>query len=107
MEVLGQVRDFIDRDHLNLIGGEWTAGGSGDRLEVENPASGEGRTEIPASNVRDIDRAVGAVDAAHEVRDAIDVHQVVRDAVDRRPVGVHAGDRFSEPVRVPGDEHEL
>jgi len=60
MEVLDSVRDFVDRQHLNMIGGEWIAGATGDRLEVENPASGEVLTEIPASNGTDIDRAVEA-----------------------------------------------
>ncbi len=60
MEVLDSVRDFVDRQHLNMIGGEWIAGDTGDRLEVENPASGEVLTEIPASNGTDIDRAVEA-----------------------------------------------
>lgn len=60
MELLDQVRDFVDRDHLNLIGGEWTAGATGARLEVENPASGQVLTEIPASNGADIDQAVEA-----------------------------------------------
>jgi phenylacetaldehyde dehydrogenase len=60
MEVLEQVRSFIDRDHLNLIGGEWTASGSGARLEVENPATGEVLTEIPASTIDDVNEAVSA-----------------------------------------------
>ncbi len=60
MEVLDSVRDFVGRQHLNMIGGEWIAGAAGDRLEVENPASGEVLTEIPASNGTDIDRAVEA-----------------------------------------------
>jgi phenylacetaldehyde dehydrogenase len=58
MEIIERVSRFIDGEHLNLIGGEWVASGSGDRLAVENPASGQVLTEVQSSNAEDIDVAV-------------------------------------------------
>jgi phenylacetaldehyde dehydrogenase len=64
MEVLEPTRAFIERDHPNLIGGDWAAGRSGQRLSVENPATGEVLTEVPASGPEDIDDGVTAARGA-------------------------------------------
>jgi len=64
MEILESVRNFVDSDHANLIGGEWVTSRSGSRLKVENPASGEILTEVPASSSGDVDDAVSAARGA-------------------------------------------
>lgn len=45
------------------IGGQWTAGASGQFIEVENPATRQIFARVPAGNEEDVDKAARA---AHE-----------------------------------------
>ncbi len=64
MEVLESVREFVNHEHANLIGGDWAVGHSGAILVVENPATSEVLTEVPQSSEVDVNDAVAAARAA-------------------------------------------
>ena len=49
-----------------LIGGEWTESADGQCIDVEDPATAEIFTRVPAGSAEDIDRAVGAARKAFE-----------------------------------------
>lgn len=59
------VSRFLQRTHGLLIGGEWH-GGSGDRIEVLNPATGECVSTISNASQREVDAAVAAARTAFE-----------------------------------------
>jgi 1-pyrroline dehydrogenase len=50
--------------YKDFVGGEWVDSGSGETMEVINPASGETIAEVPRSNAEDVDRAVAAAKKA-------------------------------------------
>src|SRR5687768_5252 len=50
----------------NYVGGEWTAGTSGETFESRVPATGETLATFPRSTAEDVDRAVAAAKAAYE-----------------------------------------
>jgi len=52
-----------------LIGGEWRDAVSGHRIDVQDPATGEVVTSVPASGAADVDLAVKAARAAFESRE--------------------------------------
>jgi aldehyde dehydrogenase (NAD+) len=54
-----------DRDAIYLDG-QWVASSSGDRIEVENPATEQVIGRVPAGNVADVDRAVAAARGAFD-----------------------------------------
>ena len=55
---------FLPVDFEKLyIGGQWTAGASGQFIEVENPATRQIFARVPAGNEEDVDKAARA---AHE-----------------------------------------
>ena len=64
MQVLKSVREFVNHEHMNLIGGDWSVGRSGAILAVENPATSEVLTEVPQSSEADVNDAVAAARAA-------------------------------------------
>ncbi len=47
-----------------LIGGEWTKGTKGEKLEVRNPATGEIFAAVPAASENDVGKAVDSADEA-------------------------------------------
>jgi aldehyde dehydrogenase (NAD+) len=55
----------LSRDLLP-IGGAWVRPTSADRIEVENPATGEALGTVPAGTAADVDAAVAAAQAAFE-----------------------------------------
>ena len=63
VRILDQVTEFIAADQRSLVGGEWIAG-SGGRIDVENPATGEMLTSVPNLTASDVDDAVAAARAA-------------------------------------------
>ena len=48
----------------NYVGGAWTPATAAERLDVENPATGELLAQVPLSNAADVDAAVQAARAA-------------------------------------------
>jgi malonate-semialdehyde dehydrogenase (acetylating) / methylmalonate-semialdehyde dehydrogenase len=48
----------------NYIGGQWTAAGDGEQLDVTNPATGEVLVRVPLSGAAELDSAVQAARAA-------------------------------------------
>jgi aldehyde dehydrogenase (NAD+) len=56
----------VDARDAFLVGGDWVAPSSSDRIEVENPATEEIVGHVPAAGVADVDRAVAAARAAFE-----------------------------------------
>jgi succinate-semialdehyde dehydrogenase/glutarate-semialdehyde dehydrogenase len=59
--------NFIDLlVEANLIGGEWVGAGSGQSIEVTNPATGEVIGTVPDSGTDETDRAITAAGVAFE-----------------------------------------
>ncbi|MCZ7641474.1 MAG: aldehyde dehydrogenase family protein [Pseudorhodoplanes sp.] len=58
--------DFIKRPLQLLIDGQWCEAVSGQRIDVENPATGSVFTSTPAADAADIDAAVKAARASFE-----------------------------------------
>ena len=54
----------IENPTRMYLGGEWVESGSGEWIDVTNPATGELLSRVPAGNVQDVDRAVQAADRA-------------------------------------------
>src|SRR5580692_533647 len=52
--------EFLGKEHKLFIGGKWAAAKSGKTLAVEDPATQETITYVPAGDKDDIDLAVGA-----------------------------------------------
>ena len=50
--------------YKNFVGGKWVDAGSGETMEVINPATGETIAEVPRCSAEDVDRAVEAANAA-------------------------------------------
>ena len=50
--------------YKNFVGGTWVDAGSGETMEVINPATGETVAEVPRCGADDVDRAVEAANAA-------------------------------------------
>src|SRR5262245_33939696 len=57
---------FLARQHKLLIDGEWVDAAVGSVIEVEDPATEEIISKIPAGDESDIDRAVAAARRAFE-----------------------------------------
>ena len=60
------VRNFLEKEHTLLIGGEQLLARSGKRLPVQDPTSGETIASVPAGEAEDVDRAVRAARMALE-----------------------------------------
>jgi len=60
---------FLSSPRQMLIGGEWRDAVSGHRIDVQDPATGEVVTSVPASGAADVDLAVKAARAAFESRE--------------------------------------
>src|SRR5579872_5016869 len=54
------------KDEQLLIGGEWVAGGSSERFDVTNPATGEVVGSMPEGSQEDVQAAIDAAAAALE-----------------------------------------
>src|SRR5450759_2690373 len=52
----------------NFIGGEWVDGATGERIAVENPATGEKIADVARAVPADVDRAVAAARRAFDSR---------------------------------------
>ena len=50
--------------YKNFVGGKWVDAGSGETMEVINPATGETIAEVPRCSAEDVDRAVEAANTA-------------------------------------------
>ena len=61
--------DFLGRKHKMLIGSEWVDAGSGETLEVLNPATGAEIARIPNGVAADVDLAVTAARKAFDNSD--------------------------------------
>jgi len=59
-------RDFLDRRHLLLIGGQWVKPASAEDIPVHNPADETLLTRVACATDSDIDRAVIAARSAFE-----------------------------------------
>lgn len=57
---------FVPGPHRMLIGGAWRDAASGETIPVEDPATGEVLTSVPAGGVQDVDLAVAAARRALE-----------------------------------------
>lgn len=57
---------FLAEDHGLFIGGEWLAGGSGERLETRDPATGLVAARFATGDAGDVNRAVTAARDAFE-----------------------------------------
>ena len=65
--VIGEAaRRFLSTPRTMLIGGEWRDALSGARIDVHNPATGEGIATVPDADVGDVDLAVQAARVAFE-----------------------------------------
>src|SRR3990172_9411411 len=62
----------------NFIGGEWVDGASGERICVENPATGEKIAEVARAVPADVDRAVAAARRAFDSRVLAEMRPVAR-----------------------------
>lgn len=51
--------------YRSFIGGRWTDGSSGERIEVLDPADNKAWAEVPACNASDCEEALAAAEAAH------------------------------------------
>lgn len=51
---------LFQKEYKHFIGGKWMNGSSDERIAIENPATTEILSRVPAGNARDIDRAVRA-----------------------------------------------
>jgi aldehyde dehydrogenase (NAD+)/betaine-aldehyde dehydrogenase len=60
--------DKIKAYWQNFIGGEWVDGATGERIAVENPATGERIAEVARAVPADVDRAVAAARKVFESR---------------------------------------
>lgn len=67
--MIGAVRPYW----RNFIGGEWVDGADGERIAVENPATGAIIAEVARGVPADIDRAVAAARAAFRARVMLDM----------------------------------
>ncbi len=66
-ETLGpsaRTREYLSGEHLLLINGERVPAASGDKIEVQDPASEDIVTSVAGAGAEDIDRAVAAARAA-------------------------------------------
>ena len=61
-----QAQEFLDRQHLLLIGGQWVDPVSREEIEVFDPATENLITCVNGGGPQDIDRAVAAARAALE-----------------------------------------
>ena len=62
--VSAATREFLAREHLLLINGEWVAGENGESIDTFDPATGERIASVGIGNEADIDKAVSAAKAA-------------------------------------------
>lgn len=67
-EMLPEVKKFIERSPLMMIGGRATAAASGRIFEVVDPSTGRAFVEVPRADMADVDQAVAAARAAFEDR---------------------------------------
>jgi len=59
-----ETREFLDRKHQLLIGGQWVDAASGETIPVEDPATETVIGEVALGGAEDVDRAVAAARAA-------------------------------------------
>lgn len=64
MNLLPAVKSFLEKQHLLLIDGEWTAAASGETFVTINPATGKPLANVACARKEDVDRAVAAARAA-------------------------------------------
>ncbi|GGF60441.1 aldehyde dehydrogenase family protein [Alteromonas lipolytica] len=57
-------REYLAKEHLLLINGEWVAGEQGDSIDTFDPATGEKIATVAIGHQADIDKAVAAANAA-------------------------------------------
>ena len=67
--MIGTVRPYW----RNFIDGQWVDGAGGERIAVENPATGEVIAEVARAVPADVDRAVAAARAAFDARVLLDL----------------------------------
>jgi aldehyde dehydrogenase (NAD+)/betaine-aldehyde dehydrogenase len=65
----------------NYINGDWVDALGGDRIEIENPASGERIAEVARAEKSDVDRAVAAARACFETRELYNMRPTNRGAL--------------------------
>lgn len=61
-------RSFVARKHKMLIGEDWCDAGSGERIDIREPSTGEILTSVPAATASDAGRAVTQARAAFDDR---------------------------------------
>ncbi len=61
-----ETRAFLETDHGLFIGGEWTDGSAGQRLELINPATATPIATCAAATEADVDQAVAAARRAFD-----------------------------------------
>jgi hypothetical protein len=54
-----RVRQFLAREHMLLIGGEWIDAADGSTFETVDPATGEVLARVPAGGAADVDAPSG------------------------------------------------
>ncbi|WP_340150218.1 aldehyde dehydrogenase family protein [uncultured Sneathiella sp.] len=65
----------------NYIDGQWADAEGGDRIEIENPATGQQLAEVARAGKADIDRAVAAARACFESRELYNMRPTNRGAL--------------------------
>lgn len=65
----------------NYINGEWTDAEDGERIAIENPATGQNLAEVARARKADVDRAVAAARACFESRELYNMRPVNRGAL--------------------------
>ena len=68
IEVLPEVKKFIEGSPQMMIGGKPTGARSGETFEVMDPATGGSLTEVPRGDVADVDAAVASAREAFDDR---------------------------------------
>ncbi len=58
--------EFVSAPHKLFVGGQWIEAGSGERFDVDDPATGQVVASVPMAGPIDVDRAVGAARVALE-----------------------------------------
>ena len=60
IQLLPQVREFLQRNHAHFIDGQYRAGTSGKRVPIVNPANGEVIAQITCATADEVESAVAA-----------------------------------------------
>jgi acyl-CoA reductase-like NAD-dependent aldehyde dehydrogenase len=68
LEVLPEVRGFVEGGPKMIIGGAAVEGSSGDTFDVVDPSTGSAVTQVPRAGKEDVDRAVAAARSAFDDR---------------------------------------